>query len=135
MTASALALQQAIYATLTQAAPLTALLGGPRIYDDTPQPVVFPYVTFGQSTVREASTSTEPGDEHIVTLHVWSRAHGRSETHAIIEVLRSSLHDKPLTLTGHHLVNLRHEFSEARRDPDGETIHGIVRLRAATEPL
>ena len=34
----------------------------------------------------------------------------------------------------HHLVNLRHEFSEARLDPDGDTFHGIVRYRAVTEP-
>ena len=135
MISSALALQQAIYTALTNLAPLTSLLGGPRIYDDTPLPVVFPYITFGQSTLREASTSTEPGDEHIVTLHVWSRARGRSQAHAIIDLLRAALHDQPLTLTGHHLVNLRHEFSDARRDPDGETIHALLRLRAVTEPF
>ena len=44
------------------------------------------------------------------------------------------LHDQPLTLSDHHLVNLRHEFSEARLDPDGDTFHGIVRYRAVTEP-
>jgi hypothetical protein len=27
------------------------------------------------------------------------------------------------------------EFSEARLDPDGDTFHGIVRYRAATEPI
>ena len=43
------------------------------------------------------------------------------------------LHDRPLMLADHHLVNLRHEFSEARLDPDGDTFHGIVRYRAATE--
>ena len=48
--------------------------------------------------------------------------------------VRTALHDQPLTLTGHRLINLRHEFSEARRDPDGETIHGIARFRAVTEP-
>jgi hypothetical protein len=44
------------------------------------------------------------------------------------------LHDQPLTLVDHDLVNLRHEFSEARPDPDGDTYHGIVRYRAVTEP-
>ena len=135
MSTSALALQQSIFATLTTAAALTTLLGGAAIYDETPQPSRFPFITFGQSTLREASTATEPGDEHIVTLHVWSRAHGRSETHAILGAVRTALHDQPLALAGHHLINLRHEFSEARRDPDGETIHGIIRFRAVTEPL
>ena len=134
MIASTIALQQAIFATLTHHPQLLALLGGPRVYDDTPQPVVFPYISFGQSTVREFSSSTEPGDEHIVTLHVWSRGHGRKQAQSIIDVLRSALHDQPLLLTDHHLVNLRHEYSDCRRDPDGETIHGMLRLRAVTEP-
>ena len=46
----------------------------------------------------------------------------------------SALHDQPLMLVDHELVNLRHEFSEARPDPDGDTFHGIVRYRAVTEP-
>ncbi len=40
-----------------------------------------------------------------------------------------------LTLAGHRLVNLRQEFAEHRREPDGETIHGIARFRAVTEPV
>ena len=135
MIPSTVALQQAIFTTLTSQPALTTLLGGQRVYDDTPQPVVFPYITFGQSTLREASTSVAAGDEHIVTLHVWSRAHGRKQAQTIVDLLRIALHDQPLPLIDHHLVNLRHEYSDCRRDPDGETIHGTVRLRAVTEPL
>ena len=135
MLPSTVALQQAIFAKLTNQAALTALLGGPRIYDDAPQPAAFPYITFGQSTLRDASTSVAAGDEHLLTLHVWSRAHGRTQTQAIIDLLRVALHDQPLALVDHHLVNLRHEYSDCRRDPDGETIHGTLRLRAVTEPI
>jgi Protein of unknown function (DUF3168) len=135
MLPSTVALQQAIFAKLTSQAALTALLGGPRIYDDAPQPAAFPYITFGQSTLRDASTSIAAGDEHMLTLHVWSRAHGRKQTQSIIDLLRVALHDQPLTLADHHLVNLRHEYSDCRRDPDGETIHGTIRLRAVTEPM
>ena len=71
----------------------------------------------------------------MVTLHIWSRAHGRAEAQQIIDVMRQTLNDAPLTLTGHHLVNLRYEYSDARRDPDGETIHGTLRLRAVTQPM
>jgi hypothetical protein len=135
MTASALALQKSIFATLSAHAPLVAQLGGSRIHDDVPQTEEFPYVSFGQSTVRDADTGTEPGDEHIFTLHVWSRAKGRREAYAIIDTLRAALHDEHFSLDGHRLVNLRHEFSEVRRTPDGETLHGITRYRAVTEPL
>lgn len=135
MLPSSVALQQAIFTKLTSQAALTTLLGGPRIYDDAPQPVAFPYITFGQSTLRDASASVASADEHMLTLHVWSRAHGRKQTQSIIDLLRVTLHDQPLTLADHHLVNLRHEYSDCRRDPDGETIHGTIRLRAVTEPI
>ena len=70
----------------------------------------------------------------LLTLHVWSRAGGKKQVHDIIEAIKSTLHDQPLTLVDHHLINLRNEFSEARPDPDGDTFHGIVRYRAVTEP-
>jgi hypothetical protein len=134
MPSSALALQKALFTHLTTAPGVLALLGAPRIYDDTPQPATFPYVTFGQSTLRDADGDDAPADEHVLTLHVWSRAAGRREIHALIDALRAALHDQPLTLESHRLINLRHEFSDARRDADGETLHGIVRFRALTEP-
>ena len=134
MIASSLALQQAIYATLITYPQLLAVLGAPRVYDDTPQPVAFPCVSFGPSTLREASTATEAGDEHLITLHVWSRGRGRKDAQTIAAVLRAALHDQPLALTDHHLVNLRHETTDIRRDPDGETLHATLRLRAVTEP-
>ena len=134
MPSSALALQQSIFATLGAHPAIVALLGAARIHDHVPQPATYPYISFGQSTTRDADTSTEAADEHMLTLHVWSRAEGRKETHEIIDAVRAALHDAPLALAGHRLVNLRHEFSEARREPDGDTIHGLVRLRAVTEP-
>lgn len=135
MISSALALQQSIVAALSADAGVLATLGGARIYDDTPQPAIFPYVTIGQTTARSADGDLSPADEHVVTLHVWSRARGRREALGVNDAIRSALHDQPLTLTDHTLVNLRHEFSEARRERDGDTIHGIARFRAVTEPL
>lgn len=134
MSSSSWSLQRAIYDTLVVDAAILGLLGTARIFDDVPQRSAFPYLTLGQSTVRDWSTGTEPGEEHLVTLHVWSRADGRRETHQLMTAVRDALHDQPLPLDGHRLVNLRHELSEARREPDGETYHGIVRFRAATEP-
>jgi hypothetical protein len=133
MSSSGLALQRAIFAKLSSDSALIAALGAPRIYDDVPPRAKFPFLTFGQSTERDWSTGTDTGNEHLVTLHVWSRARGRSEAETAIAAAREALHDQALTLDGHRLINLRHEFSEARRDSDGETFHGIVRFRAVTE--
>ena len=135
MSSASRALQASIFQTLSIDPGVLGALGGPRIYDHVPRGAAYPYVTFGQSTVRDWSTGGDEGDEHVVTLHDWSLAAGRNQVHDIIGALRVALHDRDLTLAGHRLVNLRHEHSEARREVDGERFHGIVRLRAVTEPL
>jgi len=135
MASAGWALQQAIFAALTADAGLLALLGGARVYDDVPTRAEFPYVTFAQSTERDWSTGSDDGAEHVLSLHVWSRAGGRKEALLIMGQMRAILNDAALVLSGFRLVHLRHEFSDVRRDPDGETWHGIVRFRAVTEPV
>jgi Protein of unknown function (DUF3168) len=135
MTDPGWALQTAVYGALTANAELTAELSGPHVYDHVPRKTPTPYVTFAQSVVRDWSAGSQAAHEHTFTLQIWASAAGRKKTAAIAEALRATLHDRALTLDGHHLVNLRHEFSEIRRAEDGEKINGIVRFRAVTEPL
>lgn len=134
MASAAFELQTAIYAALLADAGVTAALGGAFVYDAVPRAAAYPYVTFGQTAANDWSTGTEDGEEHTVTLHVWSRAAGRRETQSIIAAVRTGLDNADLALPGHHLVNLQHEFSEARRDVEGEAYRGLVRFRAVTEP-
>jgi hypothetical protein len=134
MTSAAWALQQAVFAALTGDSFLVSLLGGARVYDDVPARGTFPYVTFATGSERDWSDGTEAGIEHGLTLHVWSRAAGRQESWRILWRLREVLHDAGLAVSGHRLVNLRHEASEVRRAADGETFQGIIRFRAVTEP-
>ena len=132
---SAWALQEAIHQRLTADATLTNLLGGPRIYDHVPRNTAYPILTFGQSVAREWATGTEDGEEHILTLHVWSEGGSRQQAHDIMGAVKSALSQAVLPLSDHRLVDIRHEFSEARPEPDRETYHGIVRYRAVTEPV
>ena len=133
-TAANCALQRSIYQALTASPELMSLLGGAHIYVKPPQGAAFPYVTIGQTVNLDWSTGSEDGTEHSLTLHVWSRDGNTQEVYEIIQVIRMVLHNQALLLEDHYLVNLRHEFTEARLDPDGETMHGIVRYRAVTEP-
>ena len=135
MTAASWALQRSIYQTLSDAPELMSRLGGEGIYSNPPPAAEFPFITIGQSVNQDWSTGTEDGNEHSLTLHIWSRADSALEVYEIAQLVRDLLHDQPLTLDGHHLINLRHEFSQARIDPDGETLHGIERFRAMTEPV
>jgi uncharacterized protein DUF3168 len=135
MTSAAWPLQQAMHAALIADAPLVALLGGPRVYDDVPTRGAYPYVTVAPVQARDFGTGSDDGEEHVVTLNVWSRGGGRKEALLIMAAVRTVLHDAALTLAGHRLVNLRHESSDARRGRDGETYEGVIRFRAVTEPI
>lgn len=135
MASASWALQQAVHQALTADAALSALLGGPHVYDHVPRGQAYPYVTFGVTTERDWSTGSDDGGEHILTLHVWSGTAGRRQTDDIAEAMRGVLHDQPIALAGHRLVNLREELFEARRDVSDELYHGVVRFRAVTERI
>jgi hypothetical protein len=128
-------LQKAVYAALSSDATLTTLLGGTNIHDAASQDAAFPYVIIDQMQIRDWSTGTEPGAEHMLTLHVWSDYAGKREAYEIADAVRAALDGALLSLEDHRLINLRHQYSELKRDEDGQTYHGVLRFRAVTEPL
>jgi hypothetical protein len=134
MTTAAVALRAAIYDALVADAPLTTLLGGPKVYDEVPRAAVFPYVTLGEAEISDWSTATEGGAEVQLTLHAWSRQGGHREAHEIAGALLQALDDAPLSLTDHRLVNLRFATADIRREADGRTYRALLRFRAVTEP-
>ena len=133
-TAASVALRAAIHGALTADATLTSLLGGPKIYDQPPRSATFPYVTLGEARVSDFSTGSEPGAEHQLTLHAWSRQGGHKEAHAIAGALLQALDDAALTLADHRLINFRFSVADVRREADGRIYHALVRFRAVTEP-
>ncbi len=130
-----LELQKAVFATLSAAPAVTALIGAARIFDHVPPSTPFPYVTFGQTAVYDWNTSTERGDEHLFTLHVWSMGRGKHSVIAIMDALKERLDVSPPQPSGHVLVNLTLEFSESRYDEELDGYHGLLRYRAVTEPV
>tara|TARA_R110000868_G_scaffold40543_4_gene139806 strand:- start:13874 stop:14290 length:417 start_codon:yes stop_codon:yes gene_type:complete len=126
-----LALQKAIYACLCADTGVAALVTA-RIYDNVPGDVSFPYLTLGDAQVDDWGVE---GREHFLSLHAFSRAGGRAEAKAIMGAVHGALHDAGLTLEGFHLVNLRFQSAETRRESDGATWRGTIRFRAVTEPI
>jgi hypothetical protein len=131
---SAAELQKAIFAALGANGALAALVGA-RIFDHAPAHVSFPYITFGRTSVYDWSTGSESGTEQLFTVHVWSKGKGKKEALEIMELARQTLHDAPLDLEGHSLINLRLEFSEARYDDRNEAHHGLLWFRAVVEEV
>jgi len=133
-TAASAALRAAIHDALTADAALVNVLGGPKIYDEPPRAAAFPYVTLGEARIADFSTGTEPGEEHQLTLHAWSRQGGHKEAHLIAGALLQAFDDAALNLADHQLVNFRFSVADVRREADGRTYHALVRFRAVTEP-
>jgi hypothetical protein len=134
MSTAAVALRAAIHDALLADGALTALLGGPKIYDEPPKNAAFPYVTLGEARIEDFSAGGEPSEEHRLTLHAWSQQGGHRQAHMIAGALLQALDDAPLEPDGHHLVNLRFSVADIRREADGRTYHALVRFRAVTEP-
>ena len=134
-TAASAALRAAVHAALTADPALISALGGQKIYDEPPREAAFPYVTLGETRIAALSAGSEPGLEHQLTLHAWSRQGGQREAHVIAGALLQALDDAPLTLADHRLVNFRFAVADVRREADGRTYHVLVRFRAVTEPV
>jgi hypothetical protein len=129
------ALLKAMRAALLEHADVQAALGDPaRVYDDPPAEAIFPYVTLGRMESRPVDASAGEASEHVVTLHAWSRYGGRAEALDVIAAMRAALHNAALAVDGRRLILLLAGFSDVFRSGDGRTTHGVLRLRAITEP-
>jgi hypothetical protein len=132
---SALELQKAVFAALAGDPALVARLGAGKIHDHAPARLACPYVTFGRFTLSDHSTATESGEQHLMTLHVWSEAGGKREVFEIADLVRRVLDDRSLAVTGQHLALIRFETMEVRFDASASVHHGALRFRAVTEPV
>lgn len=128
-----IALAAAIRAAAMDSADVQALIAD-RFYDDPPPDVTFPYVTIGRVESKPLGASEREALEHGVTLHVWSRYGGRAEALDVIAALRGCLHNAALNVAERRLVLLFALFTDVFRSGDGRTTHGVLRLRAITEP-
>ena len=136
MSAASWALQQAIFAALTADATLATLAGNPpRVFDEVPRDALFPFVVIGDDLESNWDTATDSGSQHLLTVHVWSRAGGRKETKLIADAVRAALDNAALTVSGQTLIDIRYQASEFRRESDGQTWHGLIRFRAVLEPI
>ena len=123
------ALQTTIYSTLSSDNTLTSTLGA-GVYDEVTEGATYPFVALGEETAIDYSTKDLDGGETTINVHIWSQYKGSKETKQIMDRIHDLLHDSNLSVTGFNLRNLRFEFSDIMRDPDGVTRHGVMRFRA-----
>ena len=131
MADAAFAVQTAIHARLTGDATLMATLDA--VHDQVPENAAFPYLTIGEDTASDFGTKTEQGQSLTLSLHAWSRAHGRRQVKDILARVHALLHEQALTVAGFTHVMTRFEFTQTFRDPDGLTQHGVARYRVVVQ--
>ncbi|MEP6565903.1 MAG: DUF3168 domain-containing protein [Mesorhizobium sp.] len=125
-------LQQALFQRLKSDASLSALLAGAGLLEQATGNVAFPYVTCGQTSAFDWDTGADNNADQLVTLHVWSKAHGEAETLAIMDRIKARLADAALVIGPRGQTRLSLEFAEARYDEDLAVHHGLLRFRAIT---
>mgnify|MGYP001270272179 CR=1 FL=1 len=128
------ALLKAIHARLSADPALTAAVGPDGIRDRLLSRPALPCIVFGEVGTRDYFTATEAGEEHRLTLEVWSEAEGRRQAEEIAERVRVLLHDAAPTLAGHALVSLLHLRTRTRRQPNTKLFGAELQFRAVTEP-
>ena len=100
------------------------------VVDDVQLDQSYPFITLGEETTIDYGTKNQNGGETTLNLHIWSQYKGSKECKQIMDKVHDLLHDIDLTVSGFNLINLRFEYSDIVRDPDGSTRHGIMRFRA-----
>ncbi len=127
------ALQEAMRAALLAHGPLTALLGGAHIHEETPRGANASFVSFGDSETRDWSVMDAKAHEHLITISVATNSRSRKLAQQIASEVEAALDNVGLSLTGHALVNLRLASWSVRKEKNGENYGAALKFRAATE--
>ena len=128
MSIGSFALQSSVYSTLSNDNTLSSTYGASVF--DVPEDTSYPYITIGEDNISEFGTKDLDGTTSTMTIHIWSEYKGSKETKQIMDRIHDLLHDSSLSVSGFNLINMRFEFSDIMRDPDGITRHGVMRFRA-----
>lgn len=102
---------------------------GLTVYDEPPENAGFPYITIGETVTLDAGTKTSQADEHVETLHVWSRKKGFSEAKQIASAAIMELSAYSFAESGYFIRFLELDSATSLRDPDGLTRHIVLRIR------
>jgi len=128
-------LQGALMAFLRAQGSLMPWLGTPpRVWDQPPAEVIYPYVTFGRGQVQDIGGNDAEVHEQGLNLMCVSRFGGAEEARAVAGELRALLDGAALSLSDQVLCSLRVVFVDVFRAADLRTTYALIRLRAVTEP-
>jgi len=131
---AALALSRGLHNFLANQVHIQDHLGNPpRLYDDPPEDPIFPYLTYGPLRSENISAEGAVITQHVLSLHLWSRYNGRTETLELVGLVSGLIETGQIEMSGATLISRHIILTDVFRATDGLTQHGIIRMRLTTE--
>ncbi len=127
------ALRHAMRERLLADAELVSALGAARIHDVAPRQTAAPWIAFGETRLRDWSTSSGRGVEALLDIDVVSDQPGAREGLQLAEQVTRLLDDAALSPGGWRLVRLALVATDARRSDQGRFARVALRFRALIE--
>ena len=125
---------RALQMALSTDSAVQAILGNPpRLYDSAPENPVFPYLTYGPMRSQDISGDEALLKSHTLSLDIWSRYGGRAEALTILGAVYEAVENSAFDLGAIHLVRKQILNTDIFRAPDGQTLHGLIRLSLITD--
>ena len=92
----------------------------------------FPQVILGDNFAKAWSSATFEGQEHELTLHLWTNDGGSPASKQIAGIIIDRLHNADFPVSGHALVDLQFASSETRYREDLGRFHCCLQFKALT---
>lgn len=126
--------QIAMVALLNASSDLVGLIpGGINPQQASPWPGAYIMVGDGQNIPDLAECID--GSELFFDIHIWSQKDTSfADVNKIAANIWKALDGQTITLTENRCVDFQRGSMHRLRDPDGKTLHGVLTIRALTEP-
>lgn len=132
------ALKAAVRTLLLANSTIAGTLVGLKVVDLAPSSHPTPYISI-ETQSNDWSTATEDGQEVLLDINVWHQTASQTPETAtardIMSEVRKTLHTAVLSLAApFNCVQIRVDnMIGPYRDPDGQTLHGVVSVRALVD--
>lgn len=132
------ALRAAVRTLLLANSTLASTLVGLKVVDLAPSSHPTPYISI-ETQSNDWSTASTDGQEVLLDINVWHQTASQTPETAtardLMSEVRKTLHTASLTLAApFNCVQIRVDnMIGPYRDPDGQTLHGVVSVRALVD--
>jgi hypothetical protein len=135
-------IQKAVYSVLSGDSVLAGLTLNPgtswKIHDFVPMPEVYPYIVMGDDASDVIDVKDDGDHEQMeqteLTIHFYSRYRGNQEAKLAMQRVHALLNgrEESMSVPFQEVVVFMRTTAACYREPDGKTIHGILKFTATT---